>query len=227
MTTANSNTPFLLTLTLITALCCFNIDGAISETPDCAITMTIDSSINLSFNQTGGLSMHSVTNCTLANNLGVRGTGWNCIDLQSALNALEDLRVQDKFFNLTNDSSSPDQNATLDTGDCVSLLLPAGEPHYITAPLFLGNLNVYFTGISLTESLNNRTTVVQPSVICDYTVDVDLERIFEPDYEYIDYVLYFSRSEVVVFDNLEIINCPYPIRLNTVDNIRIKNSTFG
>ena len=159
-------------------------------------------------------------------------TSWYCIDLQSALSALEDLSqsTQDRSFDLGNGSSLPNQSSTLDTGDCVSLFLPAGEPHYITAPLFLGNLSVYFTGISQSESLGNRTSesiLQRPSVICDYTVDVDLERIFEPDYEYIDYVLYFNRSKAVVFDNLEIINCPYPVRLNTVDKIIIRNSTFG
>ena len=109
------------------------------------------------------------------------------------------------------------------------LLIPDGEAHYITTPLFLGGISVHFVGISETEGNRaglNGSTLQLPSIICDYAIDVDLNRIFDLDYKYEDYVLYFNRSKAVSFRNIELVNCPYPIRLNTVDQVDIHNSLF-
>ncbi len=112
------------------------------------------------------------------------------------------------------------------------LLIPDGEAHYITTPLFLGGISVHFVGISETKDIiSNRAglngSILQlPSIICDYAVDVDLNRIFDLDYKYEDYVLYFNRSKAVSFRNIELANCPYPIRLNTVGQVNIHNSLF-
>lgn len=224
MATATCKASCLLTLTLIATLS-FNIDGGVSVSPNCTITMTINSSLN----QTGpGRAIH---NCTVVSDHCARGDSWMCADLQSALNKLADLsqsQVQDSPLDPTIGSiQAPSGNSTAEPIDCVLLLLPVGEPHVITTPLFLGNLSVIFTGVPNLDSKSVDSTLLLPTLVCDYTVDVNLERIFDPDYEYIDYVLYFNRSELVVFDNLEFYNCPYPIRLNTVNRIRITNSTFG
>lgn len=138
-----------------------------------------------------------------------------CGELQSALNFIVD--------DFTPNNSSLE--------DCVLLLLPDREIHYITAPLFLGHTSVHFVGVSSTEDLNNRaglngSRLQLPSVVCDYTVDVDLDRILELDYNYTDYVLYFNHSSSVSFQNIEMTNCPYPVRLNTVKQILIYNSLF-
>ncbi len=141
-----------------------------------------------------------------------------CGELQSALN-----------FILDPEFASNSSNNSLE--DCVLLMVPAGQVHYITAPLFLDDINLHFVGVSDTEDLSNRaglngSKLQLPSIKCDYFVDVDINRIFELDYDYFDYVLYFYRSSSVSFQNIEMSDCPYPIRVNTVEQITIHNSLF-
>ena len=144
---------------------------------------------------------------------------WVCGDLQSALDSLLNLSFP------TNSSSISQAE------DCVSILIPAGDTRYITAPLFLGDISVHFIGISESEDVCNSagingTMLPLPSVSCNYTVDVDLDRELDLEYSYIDYVLYFNQSTTVSFQNIEMTGCPYPVRLNTVDRVSIRNSLF-
>ena len=139
-----------------------------------------------------------------------------CGDLQSALDSLLNLSFP------TNSSQAE---------DCVSIFIPAGDTHYITAPLFLGDISVHFIGVSESEDVCNSagingTMLPLPSISCNYTVDVDLDRVFDLNYSYIDFVLYFNQSAAVSFQNIEMTNCPYPVRVNTVDRVSIRNSLF-
>ncbi len=138
-----------------------------------------------------------------------------CGELQSALSFIVNTT--------SNNSSSPE--------DCVLLLIPEGEAHYITAPMFLDGINVHFLGVSETEDLSNRSGLngsglQLPSVVCDYSIQVDLDKIFDLSYIYTDYVLYFNYSTSISFENIEMMNCPYPIRLDTVEQIIVHNSLF-
>ena len=55
---------------------------------------------------------------------------------------------------------------------------------------------------------------------------MDESRIFDPEYNYTDYTFYFNRSEVVSFEMVQFVGCPYPLRLDTVAAVRIYNSSF-
>lgn len=182
--------------------------------------MTIDSGMDVS---SGGSVM--VANC-LERVVG----SWMCSELQGALDVLGELSqslAQDRLSDFRNGSFLSLLNSPLNEVSCVSLVVPGGAPHYITAPLFLGPLSVHFTGLTSNASTAGSSMLQLPSIVCNYTADVDQERIFDLLYSYTDYVLYFHRSGSVVFDSVEIRDCPYPIRLNTVNKIAITNSTFG
>ncbi len=188
-----------LTVPLLLLACCYGVVAYSAS--DCSTSISINRTAQPACSQTSNDSL------------------WVCGELQSALNLLS---------NIDRSSSNSTDNSI---EDCVLLLIPDGEPHYITTPLFLGGTNVHFIGISQTEDISNRAglngSMLQlPSIICDYTIDVDLSRIFDPNYNYKDYVLYFNRSRAVSFRNIELSNCPYPIRLNTVVQVDIHNSLF-
>jgi hypothetical protein len=57
-------------------------------------------------------------------------------------------------------------------------------------------------------------------------VDVDESRIFDLEYNYTDYTFYFNRSEVVSFEMVQFVGCPFPLRLDTVAAVTVSNSTF-
>ena len=129
---------------------------------------------------------------------------WRCPDFQSALVAAVSL------------SSSLVVN-TLDQQNCVSIEVPPGD-HLITAPVHFGAANVSIFGTG--KQPDNAT------IFCNYTVDVDETRIFDPGYSYTDYTFYFNRSEVVSFEGVQFVGCPYPLRLDTVANVQVCNSIF-
>ena len=125
---------------------------------------------------------------------------WQCDNLQSALMMVVDLTAEQQSIS-----------------DCISIIVPAGD-HLITAPVHFGAVSVYMFGSG--ESSEDVT------ISCKYTVDVDESRIFDLDYTYTDYTFYFNRSEVVSFEMVEFIGCPFPLRLDTVAAVRIHNTTF-
>ena len=131
---------------------------------------------------------------------------WQCYDLQSALAAVAEL----------SGSESLEENQQ-NTSDCVSIAVPAGN-HLATAPVHFGAASVYMFGSG--ESSEDVT------ISCNYTVDVDESRIFDLDYNYTDYTFYFNRSEVVSFEMVQFLGCPFPLRLDTVAAVRIHNTTF-
>ena len=128
---------------------------------------------------------------------------WRCSDLQSALEAAENL-----FIDLPEQQNSP---------SCISIEVPPGD-HLITTPIHFNATSVYIYGIG--ERANNVT------IFCNYTVDVNESRIYDMDYDYTDYTFYFNRSEVVSFECVQFVGCPYPLRLDTVATVRVHNSIF-
>lgn len=129
---------------------------------------------------------------------------WNCTDLQSALITIATLDL--------NSTSPPG-----DTANCVTINIPPGL-HFITAPVHLGSTNVQLVGLGQGSAM----TTVQ----CDYTIDVDETRIFDPEYSYVDYTVYFNRSEYFMMSNMDFMDCPYPFRLDTLRTVVIKNTSF-
>ena len=126
---------------------------------------------------------------------------WQCANLQSAL--VMAAKISGSEF--------------ASTSDCVSIVVPAGD-HLVTAPVHFGAASVHMFGSG------ERSEDV--TISCNYTVDVDESRIFDLDYNYTDYTFYFNRSEVVSFEMVQFVGCPYPLRLDTVAAVRIHNSTF-
>ena len=193
-------------LLLLVSYCdpqCGTASAACVFSPNCAVSLTINN------------SAHSNSTCAPTNT----SEDWVCGDLQSALDSLLNLSFP------TNSSS------ILQADDCVSIFIPAGDTHYITTPLYPGDISVHFIGISESEDVCNSagingTKLPLPSISCNYTVDVDLDRELDLEYSYIDYVLYFNQSTTVSFQNIEMTGCPYPVRFNTVDRVSIRNSLF-
>ena len=137
---------------------------------------------------------------------------WQCYDLQSALVAAVELS------SASNDAvNSSEFSQQTDTSNCVSIVVPPGD-HLVTAPVYFGETNAYIFG---TGEMSDDVTIS-----CNYTVDVNESRIFDLDYNYTDYTFYFNRSEVVSFEMVQFIGCPYPLRLDTVTAVSVSNSTF-
>ena len=131
---------------------------------------------------------------------------WQCYDLQSALIAAAELSGVESL-----------EESKQNVSDCVSIAVPAGD-HLVTAPVHFGAASVHMFGSG------ERSEDV--TISCNYTVDVDESRIFDLDYNYTDYTFYFNRSEVVSFEMVQFVGCPFPLRLDTVAAVRIHNSTF-
>ena len=170
------------------------------SSPDRAVSLTVNN------------SAHSNSTCAPTNT----SEDWVCGDLQSALDSLLNLSFP------TNSSSISQAE------DCVSIFIPAGDTHYITTPLYPGDISVHFIGVSESEDVCNSagingTMLPLPSISCNYTVDVDLVDL---NYSTIDYTLYFNQSAAVSFQSIEMTGCPHPVRLNTVDRVSIRNSLF-
>ena len=125
---------------------------------------------------------------------------WQCDNLQSALMVVVDLTAEQQSIS-----------------DCTSIIVPPGD-HLVTAPVHFGAASVYMFGSG--ESSEDVT------ISCNYTVDVDESRIFDLNYSYTDYTFYFNRSEVVSFEMVQFVGCPFPLRLDTVAAVRIHNSIF-
>lgn len=99
--------------------------------------------------------------------------------------------------------------------NCVSVSISEGL-HEITAPVDLGNASVEFVGISSPP----------PTIRCNYMVNVDPKRIFDPSYSFVNFTLSFAGSERVSFAGVAFVGCPFPIRLETVRTVAILDSTF-
>ena len=127
------------------------------------------------------------------------------------------LSTAEMSSNQVNNNSEDLENASV--SNCVSIAIPVGV-HFITEPIHFRSTNVH---LFATEGSDSNDTA---TIFCNYTVDVDESRIFDPDYNYTDYTLYFNRSEAVSFEKLKFIGCPYPIRLDTVTDIGVYSSTF-
>ena len=125
---------------------------------------------------------------------------WNCTDLQTALITITSLDLN---------STSP--------VNCVTISISPGL-HLITAPVHLGSANVQLVGLGQGSDM----TTVQ----CNYTVDVDETRIFDPEYSYVDYTVYLNRSEFFEMDSLVVVGCAYPFRLDTVQIVSVRTSIF-
>ena len=150
----------------------------------------------------------STTGCSEINSNGTEQ--WECSDLQAAMEAIGAVaQVGRSIFGSGSTASllglSP---------DCAVLVVPSGV-HYITAPVYFGNTSVHLIGTNDTSTIH-----------CNYSLDVNKERVFEPDYEYPDYVMYFNRSASVGFEGVEFIGCPYPFRVDTVSRVSVENSRF-
>ena len=130
-----------------------------------------------------------------------RGMMWRCATLQEALNKSVDLGV----------ATSPDDPY------CVHVVVPAGH-HVITAPVNFGNASVEIRGPV--------EAVRPPTIYCNYTVNVDNERIFDLNYSYVDFTLNFVGSQYVSFRGVEFAGCPYPLRLEGVRTVAVYNSIF-
>ena len=135
---------------------------------------------------------------------------WQCYDLQSALIAAVELSSDNGVIE---NSELSQQN----TSSCISIAVPPGD-HLVTAPVHFNATNLYLLG---TGERSDDVTIS-----CNYTVDVNESRIFEVDYNYTDYTFYFNRSEVVSFEMVQFIGCPYPLRLDTVAAVTVSNLTF-
>ena len=202
-----STNSITFSLLLLVSYCgpqCGTASAACVSSPNCAVSLRISA------------QPLDSTGCAPTGNT---SEDWVCGDLQSALDSLLNLSFSTNSSNISQ------------AEDCVSIFIPAGDTHYITAPLFLGDISVHFVGISESEDVCNSagingTKLPLPSISCNYTVDVDLDRELDLEYSYIDYILYFNQSTAVSFQNIEMTGCPYPIRVNTVDRVSIHNSLF-
>ena len=134
------------------------------------------------------------------NNKTVNPTVQRFRDLQSALVMIAGLEAR---------SLSPPERLE----ECVSVHISSGH-HMITAPVDFGNTTAEFMGKG------------DAIIHCNYTVEVDLERIFDPEYFYVNFTMQFVGSEYVLFDGIGFIGCPYPLRLESVRTVAIHNSTF-
>lgn len=123
---------------------------------------------------------------------------WLCVDLQSALLAIANIS---------------DQRSTLPPkegmSDCASLEIPIGK-HFISTPVYFGNTSVHLRG-------SNQTAIL-PTIQCDYTPD--------DGNSYLDYTVYFNQSDYFMMENLEMNRCAFPLRLDTVRTVVIKNTIF-
>ena len=99
---------------------------------------------------------------------------------------------------------------------CVFITIPSGR-HFITATTFFhSNLSAHFIG-----SGDNVT------LLCNYATPTSrmltpFSSLSDPK----DYTWYFNQSESISFENLNFEGCPYPIRLDTVATISIRDSSF-
>lgn len=88
--------------------------------------------------------------------------------------------------------------------DCIAILIPSGH-HRVTNPVNFGDISVYLVGL--------RTDV---TILCDYE-PVSLGK---------QYTWYFNQSREVVIENVNIANCSYPVRVDTVQRVNIANVSF-
>lgn len=95
--------------------------------------------------------------------------------------------------------------STLDSGtDCIELSIPRGQ-YLITGQLFFKAhaLHIVGEGAGLT------------SLVCDYQANSPL-----------DYTWYFNWTQSIVLERISVLNCPLPLRLDTVSNLEISNCSF-
>lgn len=135
---------------------------------------------------------------------------WNCEDLQSALDVLPGLVGVAPL-------PPQDQLERSNFSDCVSLIIPTGR-NIITTPVFVGNLSV--------QIIRSKDTLERPVITCNYHVFVDLDRLFDFSYTYINSTLYLQYSDYFLMDGVEVMGCQFPLRLDTVDTVVIQHCSF-
>lgn len=88
--------------------------------------------------------------------------------------------------------------------DCIELSLPRGQ-YFITDQLYFNThaLHLVGEGVRLT------------SLVCDYQANSSL-----------DYTWYFNWTQSVVLERISILDCPWPLRLDTVFSLEISNCSF-
>lgn len=142
----------------------------------------------------------TITSCETVSGGESNSSEWRCSSLQHAL----------EFALQLNTSENP--------STCVSVLIPPGQ-HVIDSPVHLGSTSVQLMGLQ--DSPDS-----PPAIHCAYRVDVDLDRLFDLSYIYIDYTLYFNHSKFVSISNVDMFGCQFSLRLDTVGTVRIANSSF-
>ena len=89
-------------------------------------------------------------------------------------------------------------------GDCVEVSVPRGQ-HYITSQLFFGIEEVHIVGAGSTSTF----------LVCDYQPESNL-----------DYTWYFNWTQSVVLQDISLLNCLRPLRLDTLSNLEVSNCSF-
>ena len=122
---------------------------------------------------------------------------WTCNNLQAGLELVN-------YFN--------------DTNSTISMLLPPGQ-HVLDSPVHLGNISMELIGLQDTSG--------SPVTIeCKYNIAVDQDQIFNLSYVYTDYTLYFNHSKSVSISNINMSSCQFPLRLDTIGRVEIRNCSF-
>ena len=173
-------------------------DGSNQAPRNCAMVLSVAEGTAVATSSEGCEREPSATDLPLT---------WTCDDLQSALDALP---------GLVGVAPMPSQEGS-NFSDCVSVIVPTGR-HIVTNPVFVGNLSVQIIG---NNDTNNR-----PIVACNYHVPVDLDRLFDFTYTYVNSTLYFQYSDYFLMDGLEVMGCQFPLRLDTVGRVVIQHCIF-
>ena len=87
------------------------------------------------------------------------------------------------------------------------------------------------TGICLPQGhhrITKQTMFYESSFVLVGTQNTTIECDYDPlpFEEGFDYTWHFNQSRLVHFENISFINCPYPIRLITVQNVTVRNCIF-
>lgn len=134
---------------------------------------------------------------------------WRCASLQSALTAIPVIAGE-----ITNLASLYEEESSANFSDCVTVNIPSGQ-HVIGTPVYFGNISVQIIG-----------TAQNVMLTCDYTIEVNLDRLFDPTYFYVNSTMYFDRSEYFMMQEVSMFGCGFPLRLDRVGRVVIQHSSF-
>ncbi len=138
-------------------------------------------------------------------------SAWHCLNLQSAL-----LTASRIGLNISSQSGNS-------SGRCVTISVPPGE-HYLTEPVEFGDTSIHLRGHG--EVPGSGDDPCLPVIHCNYTIAVDIERLFDLSYSYVNYTMNFHRSMFFIMEGLEVRSCAYPFRMEAIEHVRITNSIF-